>query len=47
MRIFVDVEHIKNRGVTFWPERTGPVFPMLWSGHNIGQKFATNDVTAP
>ena len=33
VKIFVEIEHIKNRRVTFWPERIGPVVPMLWSGY--------------
>ena len=36
---FVDMGHIKNRGVIYWPERIGPVFPTLWSGHNFGQNL--------
>ena len=45
--IFIEIEHIKNRGVTFWSERIGPLFPMLWSGHKFGSKFVTKLVTAP
>ena len=45
MKIFVEIEHIENRGVTFWPERTGPVFPTLWSGHEFSHGFATELVT--
>ena len=41
MRIFVEIEHIENRGVTFWPERIGPVFSTLGSGHESGQVFVT------
>jgi hypothetical protein len=37
VRIFVDIGHIKNRGVIYWPERIGPVIPTLWSGHVFGQ----------
>ena len=29
VRIFVEIEHIENRGVTFGLERIGPVFPTL------------------
>ena len=36
MRVFVEIGHIKNRGVIFWPERIRPVFPTLWSGHDFG-----------
>jgi hypothetical protein len=43
----VEIEHIKNRGVTFWPERIGPVFPTLWKGHNIGHGFLSHVVTVP
>ena len=39
MIIFMEIEYIKNRGVTFWPERIGPLFPTLWSGHDFGQNF--------
>jgi hypothetical protein len=39
MRIFVDMRHIKNRGVIYWPERIGPIIPTLWSGHNFSHKF--------
>ena len=39
VRIFVDIGHIKNRGVIYWPKRIGPVIPTLWSGHNLGHKF--------
>ena len=37
VRIFVDIGHIKIQGVIYWPERIGPVIPMLWSSHNFGQ----------
>jgi len=37
VRIFVDIGHIKNRGVIYWPDRIGPVIPTLWSGHDFGQ----------
>ena len=40
VRIFVDIEHIKNRGVIYWPERIGPVIPTLWSGHDFGHEFS-------
>jgi hypothetical protein len=39
MRIFVDIGHIKSRGVIYWPERIGPVIPTLWSGHIFGHEF--------
>ena len=39
VRIFMEIEHIKNRGVTFWLERIGPLFPTLWSGHEFGQNL--------
>jgi hypothetical protein len=35
MRIFVEMEHIRNQGVTFWPERIRWLPPTLWSGHKI------------
>jgi len=35
VRIFVEIEHIKNQGITFWPERIWPLFPTLWSSHEI------------
>jgi hypothetical protein len=35
VRIFVEIEHIENRGVTFWPERIRRLSPTLWSGHEI------------
>ena len=37
VRIFVKIEHIKGRWVTFWLERNGSIIPTLWSGHNFGQ----------
>ena len=46
VRIFVEIEHIENRGVTFWPEKIGPVFLMLWSSHEFSHGFATELVTA-
>ena len=36
VRIFVDIGHIKNRGVIYGPEGIGLVIPTLWSGHNFG-----------
>ena len=44
VRIFKNIEHIKNHGVIFWPERIWPVFPMLWSGH--AWNFVTDLMTA-
>ena len=41
----MEIEHIENRGVTFWPEKIGPVFPTLWSGHEFSHDFATELVT--
>ena len=38
-RIFVDIGHIKDQGVIYWPERIGPVIPTLSSGHNFSHKF--------
>jgi hypothetical protein len=35
MRIFVEIEHIKNWGVTFWPERIRQLPATLWSSHEI------------
>ena len=46
VRIFVDMGHIKNQGVIYWPERIGPLIPTLWSGHNFGHEFMTEIVTA-
>ena len=43
VRIFVEIEHM---GVTFRPEKIGPVFPMLWSGHEFSHGFVTELVTA-
>jgi len=37
VRIFVEMTHIKNRGVTFWPKRIGQLFLTPWSGHEFGQ----------
>ena len=39
VRIFVDMGHIKNQGVIYWPERIGLVISMLWSGHDFSQKL--------
>jgi len=39
VRIFVEIEHVKNRRVTFWPKRIGQLFPTLWSGHEFGHEF--------
>jgi len=36
VRIFMEIEHIKNRGVKFSPERIGALFPMLWSSGRVG-----------
>jgi hypothetical protein len=47
VRLFVEIEHIENPGVTFRPERIGPVFSTLWSGHEFSHGFATELVTAP
>ena len=35
----VEIKHIKNQGVTFYPKRIGWLFPTLWSGHEVGHKF--------
>jgi hypothetical protein len=35
VRIFVEIEHVINRGVIFWPERIRQLFPTLESGHKI------------
>ena len=40
VRIFVEIKHIKNRRVTFYPKRIGQLFPMLWSGHEFGHKIS-------
>ena len=45
VRIFVEIDHIENRGVTFWPERIGLVFSTLWNGHEFSHGFATEIVT--
>jgi len=45
VRIFVEIEHIESRVVTFWPERIRLVFPTLWSSHDIGHQFMTNVMT--
>ena len=39
VKIFVGIEHMKNRRVTFWPKRIGRLFPTLWSGHEFGHEF--------
>ena len=39
VRIFVDIGHIRNRGVIYGPERIGLVIPTLWSGHDFGQNL--------
>ena len=39
VRIFVEIDHIKNRGVIFYPKTIGQLFPMLWSSHEFGHKF--------
>ena len=46
VRIFVEIEHIENWGVTFLPKKFGPVFPMLWSSHEFSHKTMTELVTA-
>ena len=38
MGIFVKIGHTTAQIVTYWPERIGPAFPTLWSGHDFGQK---------
>jgi len=35
VRIFMEIEHVKDWGVTFWPKRIWRIFPTLWSGHEI------------
>ena len=47
VEIFVEIDHVKNQEVTFWPEIIGPVFPMLWSGHEFSHKTLTELMTAP
>ena len=47
LRIFVEIDHIDNKGVTFWLERIRPVFPMLWSGHEFSRKTLTELMTTP
>ena len=39
VRIIVEIEHIRNRGVTFWPNRIEQLFPTLWSSHEFGHKI--------
>jgi hypothetical protein len=46
VRIFVEIEHIKNRRVTFWSEGIGLVFLTLWSGHEFSRNFMTELMTA-
>jgi hypothetical protein len=29
VRIFPEIENVRDRGVTFWPKRIGCIFPML------------------
>ena len=40
IRIIVKIEHIGNRGVTFWAKRIRQLFPTLWSGHEFGHKIS-------
>ena len=40
MRIIVEIEYIRNRGVTFWPKRIRQLFPTLWSSHEFGHKIS-------
>ena len=50
VRIFVEIEHVKNRRVTFWPERIGRVFPTLWLGHEFSQSITSHSaevITVP
>jgi len=35
MIIFVEIEHVKNQGVTFLLGKIRQLFPTLWSGHEI------------
>jgi hypothetical protein len=35
VRIFAEIENIKNWRVTFWPERIRWLPATLWSGHEI------------
>jgi hypothetical protein len=39
VRIFVEIEYIKSRGVIFYTKRIGRLFLKLWSGHGFGHKF--------
>ena len=34
----MEIEHIKNQGITFWPDRIGPLFPTLWTSHKFGHR---------
>jgi hypothetical protein len=36
----VEIEHIKNQQVTFWPKRIGRLFPTPWSSHEFGHEFS-------
>jgi hypothetical protein len=42
--MFLEIEHIKNWGVTF---RIRLVFPKPWRSHDVGQYFLTELMTAP
>src|SRR5882762_2164256 len=44
VRIFVEIEHMKNQWVTFWPKRIGRLFPTLWSGHESGHEFGDHSI---
>jgi hypothetical protein len=37
VRIFVEIEQVKDRGVIFWLERIGSTFPTICSSHDFGQ----------
>ena len=47
VRIFYKIEYTKSRGVTYRPERIGPVFPMLWSSYDFSYNFVTNVIATP
>ena len=40
LRTFNNIEHIKNCEVIFCLERIGPVFPTLWSSHEVSHKIS-------
>ena len=39
VRIFIEIEHIKNQEVTFWPEAIRQVVPTLQSGPKFSHEI--------